>query len=73
MRTPVALLPHGCDAHIVRQIAVRARRDPRTVARMLSGQAVASTSVAAIEAAMRELGYVIWNGTLAMFDTRSAR
>lgn len=45
--------------HIIREIAVKARRDPRTVARVLNPDSNASAiATADVRDAMRELGIV---------------
>src|SRR5688500_9048462 len=43
-------------AHVIREIAVRARRDPRTVERVVDGREVRPLAAADVRDAMKELG-----------------
>jgi hypothetical protein len=45
-------------AHEIRTIAVRARRDPRTVAAVLDGRRCTDLARLAVEEAARELGLI---------------
>lgn len=46
-------------AYVIREIAVRARRDPRTVERVLRGERAQPLAEADVREAARELGHVL--------------